>query len=604
MERITYRITLDAHRNGIQRTLQGFETADIMARRISINLVASGDTFELPMTNVVAMMYVTTPSASEPSINECVIDGNTIIYDVEPITEEGITEMQLKVIGTSTSGATSVLIAPRFAVEFTESGTDDEKAEQSTKFTALENAIAKADAIYNSRITSIEVTNDCRFIVYYADGTTYESDYFHEALYNGNALLSQSYAIGDSGIRSGEDTDNSKYYSNVSRSVSEASKKVFEESSELLNESKLHSIYTYFQPNFESGELGYISSYCDFEINKETGELIISKDQTYTPEDVILSNAEGVVQKVIDEYSTQLSKNTNAIEENKELIQNNAKSIRNNTQAIETNASNIGQLSNPNLLINGDFQIWQRGTEFEFNNLTKVCYSADRWGIYNMQAQTIKVKKLEKGLQFEVSDNFNYLFQMLETPLEIGEDYMLSAKVNGEVRTLGIVGGIPVENEYFRYYQYNNTYDSVQIKPNGVTTIEWVKLEKGTIATPFVPRLYAEELMLCQRYYQCGIYALHRYYNFGNNHFIYVGELKTHMRTLPTAGCDFANIIDGEGMGRPAQIYGIMYGDDDINNLYTNDGFWFEARTHFLGYEPQQDSAVMEAAIRFDAEIY
>lgn len=32
-------------------------------------------------------------------------------------------------------------------------------------------------------------------------------------------------------------------------------------------------------------------------------------------------------------------------------------------------------------------------------------------------------------------------------------------------------------------------------------TIEWAKLEYGTVATPFVPRAYAEELLKCQRYY-------------------------------------------------------------------------------------------------------
>ena len=37
MEKIIYRLTLDTHKNGIQKTLQGFETADKIARRIAIN---------------------------------------------------------------------------------------------------------------------------------------------------------------------------------------------------------------------------------------------------------------------------------------------------------------------------------------------------------------------------------------------------------------------------------------------------------------------------------------------------------------------------------------------------------------------------------------
>ena len=105
MERITYRITLDAHKNGIQRTLQGFETANNMSRRIAVNLVAGSDTYEIPLDHVVAMVYVTTPNATEPSINECIIEDNTIIYDVLPIVEEGITEMQIKLITVDANGA-------------------------------------------------------------------------------------------------------------------------------------------------------------------------------------------------------------------------------------------------------------------------------------------------------------------------------------------------------------------------------------------------------------------------------------------------------------------------------------------------------------------
>lgn len=337
MERITYRITLDAHRNGIQRTLQGFETADKMARRIAINLVAGSDTFDLPMTNVVAMMYVTTPSAKEPSIDECVIDGNTIIYDVQPITEEGITEMQMKVIETSPEGAKTVIVSPKIVVEVTKSGTNDESAKQTTTFTALEDAIAKADAVYNSRILQVVIEQDCTFKVYYADGTVYENDYFREAMYNGNALLSQSYAVGGAGVREEEETDNSKYYSNVSRSASENARIVHEQSVEALNEIQKYSNYTYFNTNFETGELGYISTYCEFNINKETGQLENNKNEAYTPEEVILSNAEGVVNKVIAEYDNRVSEN--------ELQISNLKGdltfteVKNHQRFIEVNAS-------------------------------------------------------------------------------------------------------------------------------------------------------------------------------------------------------------------------------------------------------------------------
>ena len=298
MERITYRITLDAHRNGIQRTLQGFETSDTLARRICINLVAGGDTFELPMTGVVALMYVTTPSAKEPDIHDCVIDGNTIIYDVEPIVEQGITEMQLKLISTSTGGANNSLIYPRFAVEVSKSNTNDGGAVQTSKFTALENALAKADAVYNSRVTSIEILDDFTFRVYYADGSYYESTFLKASLNDGNVKMSKSYAIGDAGVRAGENTDNAKYYSQESKSASEQAKKVYEESVELSNDMRKNANYTYFGVNFETGELGYVSTNANFSINKETGELEHEGNEPYTPEGVIVENAK---QKV-DEY--------------------------------------------------------------------------------------------------------------------------------------------------------------------------------------------------------------------------------------------------------------------------------------------------------------
>ena len=324
MERITYRITLDAHRNGIQRTLQGFETSDNMARRISIHLVADGDTFELPMAGVVALMYVTTPHAKDPDIHQCLIDENTIIYDAEPIVEEGITEMQLKLIETSTGGANKVLIYPRFAVEVSKSNTDDGDVTQTQTFTALENAIAKADAIYSSRIVRVVIEDDCTFKVHYADGTVYENDYFREAMYNGNALLSQSYAVGGARVREGEETDNSKYYSNVSRSASEDANRMYEESHELLNESKLNANYTYFQMNFETGELGYVSTNTKFSINKETGNLETDRNEAYTPEEVIMSN----VDAFIDNKSSQMDGRLTEIE-------NTIKDAENNNADIE-----------------------------------------------------------------------------------------------------------------------------------------------------------------------------------------------------------------------------------------------------------------------------
>lgn len=273
MERIKYRITLDTHRTGIQRTLQGFETADNMSRCIAVNLTAGGDTYEIPLDHVVAMVYVSTPESTEPSINECVIDGNTIIYDVLPIVEEGITEMQFKLLETSVDGAVKVLASPRIAVEVTDSRMSDSDAEQTTTFTALENAIARANGVYDSRLIRVEIDDSCVFRVYYADGTIYENFNLYEALFNGNALLSESWAIGGTGIRDGEDTNNSKYYSSISASSAIESQYSIAVVRELIEEAKKLSILTNFNIDFIDGNLKYDSYNYTFEVDESTGEL-------------------------------------------------------------------------------------------------------------------------------------------------------------------------------------------------------------------------------------------------------------------------------------------------------------------------------------------
>ena len=278
MERITYRKTLDVHKNGVQFLLQGFQTADNMSRVIEISLMASGDAIDFPLERVVAVMYVTSPGATEPSINKCTIVDNKIVYNVLPITTEGITKMQLKLIETSIEGAKSVLASPEFAVEVSESEMGDEDENPVTSYTALENCIAKAESAYNSRLKRIELTQDCIFRAYYVGETEdhetiYETDILQKLFLNGNVLLSESYAHGGTGVRTGEDTDNSKYYSNVSKSEALNAKNIMENSQDILDEVRLHGAYTTFSVNFDTGEVEYVSPSFDFKVNSETGEL-------------------------------------------------------------------------------------------------------------------------------------------------------------------------------------------------------------------------------------------------------------------------------------------------------------------------------------------
>lgn len=285
MEQIKYRKTLDVHKNGIQFVLQGFQTADTFSRVIEISLMASGDAVDFPLEKIVARMYVTQPD-SEVVPFECEIKDNKVIFAVPPLRKEGITEMQLKLIETSVEGAKSVLATPAFSVEVSKSNADDEPVIETKEFNALEDAVAKAKTVYDERFLRMELTDDCIFTAYYADGTTYETDILKRLFHNGSAILSESFAHGGTGVRAGEDTDNSKYYSEVSKSEALNAKAVMETSENVLEEVKLHGVYTSFKVDFETGDVEYVSPSFRFNVNLETGELD-AEGQSYTFDDEV-----------------------------------------------------------------------------------------------------------------------------------------------------------------------------------------------------------------------------------------------------------------------------------------------------------------------------
>ena len=277
MERIVYRKTLDVHKSGTQFVLQGFDTADKLSRRIELSLRSSGDTVYFPNNRTMALVYVRTPKATEPSINSCTINGNTITYDVLPIAEEGITEMQIKLIETSRDGAKYVMATPKFAIEVTGSNFNDGNAVQTTTFTALENALAKAETVYAERFVRMDIDSECMFRVYYADGTVYETDVLSKLFKEGTVYLSRSWAKGGTGVRAGEDTDNSMYYSNVSKSASAEAQRITEEAINLLAEARKHGVYTTFSIDFSNGEVMYDSPNYSFNIDKSSGDLIAKR---------------------------------------------------------------------------------------------------------------------------------------------------------------------------------------------------------------------------------------------------------------------------------------------------------------------------------------
>lgn len=202
------------------------------------------------------------------------------------------------------------------------------------------------------------------------------------------------------------------------------------------------------------------------------------------------------------------------------------------------------KFSNPNLLINPDFKINQRGaTSYEQQG-----YSVDRWKIWNVTVTpstsggiTVKNDKY--------TDTGTFL-QYLENATE--GDSTLSCYVTSVSGTVTMVAD---DNSQVILKQgLNVVHTSASTKAFTIflnrgtsITLKWVKLEQGKVATPFVAPNYADELVKCQRYFMYLPSSMVGY-RFNNVIYAYIENLDK-MRTDGTIGItgnnDDTNLLSG-----------------------------------------------------------
>lgn len=190
--------------------------------------------------------------------------------------------------------------------------------------------------------------------------------------------------------------------------------------------------------------------------------------------------------KLIKKISTSLVSTGEIIDSLQSNSSTNAPSIR----AVVEN------MTPPmNLLINGDFQIWQRGESFTIEGDEAFHYTADMWCVYASTGQTITVNKTTDGLQFSGTST---IMQRM-SPLKVGQKYVFLCKVDGDFKTLSITGGTYTENSFLKYNKAGS-YEQLGIKSNGITNVANARLWEGDTVYKIVEEDDAIALLRCQDY--------------------------------------------------------------------------------------------------------
>lgn len=176
------------------------------------------------------------------------------------------------------------------------------------------------------------------------------------------------------------------------------------------------------------------------------------------------------------------------------------------------------KFQNPNLLINPDFEINQRG----LNSYTSDGYTVDRWRVasatLNATTKTLSSSNREGGtlLQYLEGSNAGTFTITLK-----------ASRVSGTIKfgwkdgdTYKTGGAISNGVNTYTFTASSLTCVGIEVATGASAQLSYMKLEQGAVATSFIAPNYAEEILKCQRYL---IYAPSCMVGFRYDKVVYVG---------------------------------------------------------------------------------
>ena len=266
---------------------------------------------------------------------------------------------------------------------------------------------------------------------------------------------------------------------------------------------------------------------------------------------------------------------------------------KNFTDQIKHNSNIVPdctEISNENLIINPNFKINQRGSNAVTRNGADV-YTADRWGLFKGNGKfSVKTHKLT-GLD---ETQPTVLCQWVEDNWFLyGGTITVSATIDGVRYRKTITLPESYESDYinniyendnfvFRIYvSRGNFMLGVQFLVNNgvVIVIDRVKLEVSDFETKYSERPIAQEMLLCQRYYQkLSVFSVG-----------YASKTESIAFSVETA-CQMRMAARVKFLTYPAicknGVRTVVSGEILTNTLYGNSVIFILKGTDFVQYDP------------------
>lgn len=241
-----------------------------------------------------------------------------------------------------------------------------------------------------------------------------------------------------------------------------------------------------------------------------------------------------------------------------------------------TKPADFSEIANPNIIINSNFKINQRGE----SSYSTPGYTVDRWASNSSSLQITPLNG--EGLRIINRAGMAGIQQYIEEGLVIdGETYTLSATIDGVRKSITFTAS-STSSETIAFTNANVMFLTavdegsdyrifIRLIGNKTATVNNVKLEKGAQATAYTEPDPAIELLRCQRFYHTRRYEVPIIYNPGKGN--YGGgqvNFPVTMRVAPTITITGASISSNS-----SPLDDTHYNSVDQNGFfaYTNNSY-------------------------------